>query len=223
MPTEPADGLTPSPTTPRLRPPTTVADPATEALLALIVVPDDVSPSLTVGLLPGGDGLSQPTLDLCNGTYPSESQRQARLQDVVIDDDSMVRFSTEAVLYADPAAAAQALAELAAVVAACPPTPVESPLGGAALTTTFGPPPDAGWPQTDGVNRVAYDFTTTDAAGVTNHSYAVFLQRGRALLGVYFPDIDQPPIPIQGKTAVPEIVSVFAGRLADLPDSVVGS
>ncbi len=216
-------GSGPAPTTPRLRPPTTLADEDADALLSLVVVPDDVATSFTIGVLPGGDGLTQPTLDLCNGTYPSESRRQARLQDVVVDDQTVVTFSTEAVLYADPAGAAQALAEVQEVVAACPPTPVPSPSGGPTLVTTFGPPPDGDWPQADGVTRVAFDLTTTDESGQTNHSYAVYLKRGRALLGVYFPDVDQPPTAVAGQTTIPGIVGVFADRLAALPESVVGS
>lgn len=224
-PTTPGTPVGPGPsiTTPLLRPPATISDEDAEALLAMVVVPADVASTLAIGVLPGGEGLSQPTLDLCNGTYPSESLRRARLQDVVVAEQTMVTFSTEAVLYADTAAATQALDEVTAVVAACPPTPVPSPTGGSTVTTTFAAAPDGDWPQTEGVTRLAFDLTTTDEAGQVNHSYAVYLQRGRALLGVYFPDVDQPPTEVAGKTTIPEIVSVFAGRLAALPASVVGS
>jgi len=216
----------PSPTTPRLRPPTTpptTLDPSTKALLSLVVTPDDVAPSLSIGVLPGGDGLTQPTLDLCNGTYPSESLRQARLQDVVVQDQSVVTFSTEAVLYQDAAGAAQALSEVKDVAAACPSTPVVSPVGEPTVTTRFDPAPDGDWPQTDGVTRAAFDVTTTDDTGQTLHSVAVYLQRGRVLLGVYFADADQPTTKVAGQTTIPGIVGVFAGRLAALPPSVVGS
>jgi hypothetical protein len=215
-----------TPTTGLIRPPssstTTTIDPVESALLSLVVLPEDVSPSHTVGLLPGGDGLLQPTLDVCNGTYPSEALREARLQDVVVDDQDEVSLSTEAVVYRDTAAATQALAELRSVAAACPGEPVPSPVGAPTVTTRFAAAPDGDWPQTDTVTRLAFDLTTTDATGLTRHSIAVYLQRGRVLLGVYFPSPDGPQSPIAGETTIRGIVGVFAGRLAALPASVVG-
>ena len=216
-----------TPTTGLIRPPSssppTTLDPVEEALLSLIVGPADVSPTSTVGLLPGGDGLGQATLDICNGTYPSESLREARLQDVVVDEQSLVTLSTEAVLYRDEAAATQALAEVAAVAANCPAEAVRSPVGQPTVATRFNPRPDADWPQTDTVTRLAFDLTTTDETGQTGHSIAVYLQRGRVLLGVYFPQPDGPQAPVAGQTTIPGIVGVFAGRVAALPASIVGS
>jgi hypothetical protein len=214
-----------TPTTGLIRPtsPPTTVDPREEALLSLIVVPADVSATSDVGLLPGGDGLGQPTLDLCNGTYPSEDLREARLQDVVVDAQGLVTLSTEAVLYRDAAGADQALAELRAVTAACPTEAVPDPVTGAKATTHFNPPPDGDWPQTDTVTRLAFDLTSTDANGQTTHSIAVYLQRGRVLLGVYFPQPDGPQAPVAGQTTIPAIVGVFAGRVAALPASIIGS
>ncbi len=218
-----------SPTTGLIRPPSpspstsTTVDPIESALLSLVVLPEDVAPSASVGLLPGGDGLLQPTLDICNGTYPSELLREARLQDVAVDDQDVVTLSTEAVLYRDEAAATQALAELRSVAAACPAEPVPSPLGGPTVTTRFADAPDRDWPQTGTVTRLAFDLTTTDATGQTRHSVAVYLQRGRVLLGVYFPRPDGPQSPIAGETTIPGIVQVFAKRVAALPASIVGS
>jgi hypothetical protein len=215
-----------TPTTGLIRPtsPPTTVDPREEALLSLVVVPADVSATSTVGLLPGGDGLTQPTLDLCNGKYPSEDLREARLQDVAVDDQGLVTISTEAVLYKDAAGATQALAEARSVAAACPADAVPGLLAGdPALTTHFNPPPDGDWPQTDTVTRLAFDLTTTDATGQTNHSIAVYLQRGRVLLGVYFPAPDGAQAPVAGQTTIRGIVGVFAGRVAALPASIVGS
>ena len=215
-----------SPTTGLIRPPTssppTTVDPVEEALLSLVVAPADVSPTFTVGLLPGGDGLGQATLDLCNGTFGSEALRQARLQDVVVDDKSEVTLSTEAVLYRDAAGAGQALAEAAAVAANCPAEAVPSPVGEPRVATHFNGAPDGDWPQTDTVTRLAFDLTTTDETGQTEHSIAVYLQRGRVLLGVYFPKPDGPQSPVAGQTSIPGIVGVFAGRVAALPASIVG-
>lgn len=203
--------------------PATATDPSATALASLIVTPADVVAPLSVILPPGGEGLSRPTLDLCNGTFPSESLRTARLQDAVVDERGGLTFGTEAVLYRDSGGAIQAVSELAAVVGTCPSTPVRSPVGAPTVITSFAAPPDGAWPQTATVNRLAFDFTTTDASGATTRTIAVYLQRGRALLGVYFsrPDGAQPAVADQ--TTIPGIVGVFAGRLAALPASVVSS
>ncbi|MEA2843535.1 MAG: hypothetical protein QOJ69_1206 [Actinomycetota bacterium] len=204
------------------RSPSTSTDPSRSALSSLIVKPEDVATSLPVVLLLGGDGLSQPTLDLCNGTFPSESRRTARLQDVVLDEKAEAVLSTEAVLYRDAAAAEKAMSELDSVVASCPSTPVASPVGEPAATTTFNPRPDGDWPQTPSVNRKAFDFNSVDESGQTSHYVAVYLQRGRALMGVYFPKPEAPPA-VAGQTTISGIVGVFAERMAALPASVVGS
>jgi hypothetical protein len=212
--------------TPTSAPPTTAApqtnnDPSASALSSLIVKPADVTAPSTVALLPGGAGLGVATLDLCNGNFPSDDLRTARLQDGVFDAQENATLSTEAVLYGDSAATTQAFSELKSVAAACPSTPVPSESG--PVTTKFNPAPDANWPQTPTVNRLAYDFTSTDGSGQANHTIAVYLQRGRVLMGVYFfqPDGDQAPV--AGQTTVAGIVGVFAGRMAALPTSVVGS
>jgi hypothetical protein len=68
---------------------------------------------------------------------------------------------------------------------------------------------------------VAFDFVTTDASGQDQHSVAVYLRRGRVLLGIYFnqPDSAQPSV--AGQTTISGIVNVFATRMAQLPQSVV--
>ena len=198
-------------------------DPSLNALGQLVVKPEDVPGDARVVLFEGGIGLSQPTLDLCNGQYPSESRRTARIQDAVLDAQGTLVLSTEAVLYGDSGGTTQAFSELRSVVAACPSTPVQGPTGQTAATTKFSAPPDAGWPQTPTVSRQAYDFTTTEASGETRRIVAVYLQRGRALLGVYFAKPDGPQVAVEGQTTIEGIVGVFAKRLAALPTSVVGS
>ena len=198
-------------------------DPSAQALASLIVKQADVPAAATVGIFDGGIGLSQPTLDLCNGRYPSESRRTARIQNVELDAQGTVVLSTEAVLYADSAATSQAFSELRAVTAACPSTPVPGGLGEPPLTTNFGPPPDTSWAQTPTVNRLAFDFTSDDGTRQPRHSIAVYLQRGRVLLGVYFSQPDGPQSAVEGQTTVEGIVGVFAARVAALPTSVVGT
>jgi hypothetical protein len=204
-------------------PPSANNDPSIAALGQLVVKPEDVPPTARVVLFDGGIGMGQPTLDLCNGTYPSEARRTARIQDAVLDAQGTLVFSTEAVLYGDSGGTTQAFSELRSVVAACPSTPVQGPTGQTAAVTRFGAPPDGDWPQTPTVNRQAYDFTTEDGSGEKRHTVAVYLQRGRALLGVYFAQPDGPQLAVEGQTTIEGIVGVFARRLAALPTSVVGS
>ena len=85
----------------------------------------------------------------------------------------------------------------------------------------FRPTPDTTWPVTPTVNRLAYDFDSVDLQGTTSHSIAVYLTRGRVLMGVYFSSPDGPQPPVQGHTTVDSIVQLFEKRLAALPSSVV--
>jgi hypothetical protein len=153
-------------------------------------------------------------LDLCNGSYPSESLRVARLQDAAIDGTGRAVLSTEAVEYKNAAATAQAFRELKHVAATCPTGPVVSPVGEPTSTTKFLAAPDADWPRVDSVDRVAFRFTTTDASGQSQRSVAVYLRRDRFLLGIYFPRPDGAQPAIRGQTTVEGIVNLFATRLA---------
>ena len=118
----------------------------------------DVAPTLTVSGLPGGNTLGVPTLDLCNGDYPSEAQRTARLQVAAVDRQGDTAMSTEAVLYSSGAGTAAAFSQLKTAAAACPDKPVDSPVGQPTVTTKFGPAPDGAWPQVPGVERLAFEF-----------------------------------------------------------------
>ena len=140
----------------------------------------------------------------------------------MLDDRGLLTLSTEAVLYGDSAATTQAFSELRSVATECPSTPVPGPTG-ASTTTTFNPAPDSGWPETPTVNRLAFDVTIAEPATPPRRLVAVYLQRGRALLGVYFSQPEGAQTPVEGKSTIQDIVGVFAGRLAALPTSVVGS
>jgi Protein of unknown function (DUF2510) len=212
----------PGTTLPQGPAPAVPADPNQSALSALVVGQSDVTSTASVQPLPGGDTVTdQPTLDLCNGNFPSEALRTARLQVAAFDAQGSEFISTEAVLYRTPAGSAQAFRELTATAAGCPATPVTSPVGEPTVTTKFNPAPDGTWPQTPSVERLAYDFTATDSAGPARHSVAVYLRRGRALLGVYFSQPDAPQAPVGGQTSIAAIVNLFAARMAQLPASVV--
>jgi len=200
-------------------------DAASSALPAIVLQPSDVDPTFSVRVLVRGDqlrGQTTATLDLCNGKFPSEAHRTARLQDALLDAQGTELLSTEAVLYSNPSATAQAFSELTRVAASCPGTPVASPVGEPKVTTKFNPAPDAGWASVPSVERQAYSFTTTDSTGKSFPGLAVYLRHGRALMGIYFaqPAAAQPAI--GGQTTIEGIVTLFANRLAQLPTSVVG-
>ncbi|HEY7858142.1 MAG TPA: DUF2510 domain-containing protein [Candidatus Nanopelagicales bacterium] len=202
--------------------PAAPVQPVPDDLARLGLRQSDVTGTVVVSPIIGGtDVTGQTTLDLCNANYPSESRRQERVQVAAIDitDPSSMLLSTEAVRYDSTAGSNQAWAEIQAAVAACPSTPVTSPTEGTTLTTTFGGRPDSSWPVVAGVKRLAYDVSTVDNLGTTQHTVVVYLQRGNILLGVYFPQPDQPQLSVQGQTTIPGIVHVFEERLAALPPS----
>jgi hypothetical protein len=192
-------------------------------LQRLVVRQQDVPSTSRVQLLDGGNQVSgQITLDLCNGTYPSEALRTARLQVVEYDGSGSGVLSTEAVLYRHGGDAADAMREVQSVAATCPDQPVVSPVGEPTVTTRFQAPPDGAWPHVPGVQRLAFAFTTIDSFGVSDEHVAVYLQRGRVLEGVYFPSPAGAQPAVDGQTTIAGIVHVFEQRIAALPASAVG-
>ncbi len=199
------------------------ADPAAAVLPDLVVRQSDVDSTVTVAQIRNGTAVSgAATLDLCNGRFPSESLRTARLQVAAYDDQGAVELSTEAVAYQNAAATTSAFAELTEVAARCPNSPVTSPVGEPTVTTSFSADPGSSWPRSAGVDRQAYQFTTTDAAGTSSSAIAVYLKRGRILLGVYFPRPEGQQAPVAGQSTVAGIVRVFQDRLARLPSPLPG-
>jgi len=202
------------------RAPTTATEPDASVLTHLVLQHADST--LNVQLIGGGDQVQgEATLDICNGRFASEANRTARLQVAALDGQGDAVLSTEAVLYAAPADSAEAFTEIKSVVAKCPHSPVTSPVGEPTVTTHFNARPDSDWPQVPTVDRLAYSFTTTDQTGRATPSVAVYLRRGRALMGIYFaqPNGTQPTI--SGQNTDQGIVNVFATRLAQLPGSAV--
>jgi hypothetical protein len=190
------------------------------ALSQLVIQQADAGPTRVVLLIPNGNRTSEPTLDLCNGTFATEKLRVARLQVAELDSAQRLLLSTEAVTYRNATATKSAFAELRKVAAACPHAPVKSPVKEGTAETRFNPPPDKAWPHTPSVERLAYSLVTT-AAGTKNTSIAVYLRRGRVLLGLYFPQPDGPQPAVDGKTSVESIVGLFEARMAHLPKTVV--
>ena len=197
-------------------------DPSAPLLQGLVVRQQDVPTANRVQLLDGGNQVSgQTTLDLCNGRFPSEALRSARLQVVEYDGGGAGVLSTEAVLYRHGTDAAQAMREVAEVAAKCPNSPVVSPVGEPTVTTRFQAAPDRSWAAVAGVQRLAFAFTTTDSLGLTETHVAVYLHRGRVLEGVYFPSPAGSQPPVEGQTTIAGIVNVFEKRIAALPAGAV--
>jgi hypothetical protein len=197
-------------------------DPNAKSLGDIVIRQRDVTSDNSVALIPQGD-LTQgtTTLDLCNGTFPSEALRTARLQVAEVDPTLSTIMSTEAVLYKNNAATEQAFRELAAARAKCPNTPVPSKSGQGAATTTFNAPPDKTWPKVNGVERQAYDFNSVDELGDQSRIVTVYLRRGRALLALYYYRVPDPQPAVDGKTTMEAVTQLFEQRLAALPEAVV--
>jgi len=215
----------PAPAPPPTSPPSTAApgpaDPGSSALSGLVLRQSDVGTALIVTTIPGGNQVAgEATLDLCGATFASESLRTARLQVAGTNLQGDTPLSTEAVLYSNPNGTAQAFSELRNAAAHCSPAPVRTP-NGDTETTHINAAPDGAWPATATVERLAYDFTTTDQLSQSQHWIAAFLRRGRVLEGIYFATPDGPQPGVDGQTTVSGIVGVFASRIAQLPASII--
>lgn len=196
--------------------------PDRSVLDELIVQPGDVSLGVVVLPIDHGNDLTAATLDLCNGSYPTEKLRVARRQVVLVDQLGVSQLSTEAVLYRGPADGVEAFGELRSVTAHCPSNPVKSPVGEDTTTTKFRAAPDGSWPRTPTVERLAFDFDSTDTTGNVRRSVAIYLRRGRALIGLYFPDPTSPQAAVGGRTTIAGIVALFEARLAQAPARAIG-
>jgi hypothetical protein len=216
-PAAPSPSITPSPAVP--------AVPTTGLLQRFSLRQSDLPSSQQLSLIPDGDTVNEPTLDLCNGRYGSESRRVSRLQLSAQTADGSSVISSEAVLYDSAAGTTQAFTELQQVAKNCPSTPVDSPVGEPTVTTRFAPRPDASWPTVAGVQRLAYTIVTTDVSGQASTSTVIYLRRGKALLGLYLPKPDPggPSPSVQGKTSATDITAIFEQRLASLPASAIGA
>ncbi len=204
------------PTAPTTAPPPPVSsDPDANRLPLLGLRPSDAPRGDFLGPIPSGNRVGTgdaATLNLCDLTFASESQRTARYQLALADPQDSTVFSTEAVLYGTGNGTAQAFSELRGVPARCPPasgsvTPADQRTG----------------PTTAGVERLAFNVVSVDNQGNRDNSVVVYLRRGRALLGLYFYVTTGPQPAVGGRTTVPGIVQVFATRLSRLPNSAIAS
>lgn len=191
-----------------------------ELLQQVSLTEQDAADGAQFELYEGGDEVAGRTsLDLCYGDFPSEDLRVGRLQVGIRDPDFSGWVSSEAILYATPAEAEQAMHELEVAHAECPttvkngPEPDDEP-----LTWRFGDAPDAGWPDQPGVRRQAYAFTVTTSDGQDFVSNAVYLQRGRMILGLYSTPPEATSTTIRNAPDEQRYVEVMTNRLSELPE-----
>jgi hypothetical protein len=195
------------------------------ALPRLSVHQPDVPAEYQVVLYPDGDKVvNEVTLDLCAASFPSEALRIARRQTAVVDSAQHPAFSTEAVGYQSEAATAQAFRELRDAQTNCPAGFVPSGTAGTPLRTLFNPAPDKGWaPPPAGIERLVFDMFVVDEQGLGARTAAIYLRRGRILLGLYYYLIPDEPFPaVEGQTTVEAISALFANRMSQLSPKVVG-
>jgi hypothetical protein len=151
-----------------------LVDPKQIALAKLGFRAEDFSQEWTVLPMANGTTLLDPSLDLCNGVYPSEKERVERRQVMATKVGSTFSFlSTEVVKYSSAAAATAAQKELVKVLAQCQ--------------------IDKGYKDSTGT-LVPYDFKKlpTIPSGVVSDGNRVFVHavidsdaRARSLLGFY--------------------------------------
>ncbi len=177
----------------------------------------DVGLGYSAQLIEGGDQLTDPTLDFCGLHFASEARREARRQVAAVDSSGDQELDTESVLYRDQASAAEAMGEVRGVSSRCPSTPVEGPQpGDPQVVWHVAPWPQSGWSLDPGIDRVALDVTISVPGEPGADQLAVFLRRGRLVMGVYLA-AEGPDVPVDGQETVAGMLAVFERRMAALP------
>ena len=197
--------------------------PSDETLMRTVsLTQKDAAADATFAPYENGDVVAgEDSLDLCYASFPSERLRIGRHQVAITANSSSDDYvSSEAILYSSPAEAEQAMGELKAAEANCPEQ--ATPLADrpdVSVKWTFGAPPDAGWPEHEGVTRQAYAFTVSvPDSDFTSQGTAVYLQRGRMILALYS---NPPSIPAKVIVNAPDperFTEVMTQRLLVLPE-----
>jgi hypothetical protein len=135
-------------------------------------------------VIPGGDSfIGQATLDLCAGTYPSESLRTGRLQMRYLHTGKAVPVSNEVVTYVN-GGAQEALREVRAVAQSCARTPVVVKQG--AVTNTLTVTPIKGSNLLPGSVGVRITVLVTDGRKrATSTGVAIYQVKNNMLSGIY--------------------------------------
>lgn len=199
-----------------------------QVLQAISLTAKDVAEGAEFSLLDGGDEvIGQVSLDLCRADFPSEAQRRARHQIQVFDEGRASWLSSEALLYSSPAAAQEAMSELARAAADCEDSTTQQALQAvptaddSGLSWRFAPAPDSGWPEVPGVARQAYQFQVTDPVGDTAEFLSTYLRRGRVLVALYVTPPGAQSELLVNDPSQQRLVAVISNRMAGLPTSEV--
>jgi hypothetical protein len=104
---------------------------------AIVLKASQVGPGYRASLIQDGRQVAgQVTLDLCDYTFASESERAARIQEQYVKSATLPAVSNEVVAYR-PGGTVAALLELQGAVRSCPSTPRTGPSVGEQVPTTF--------------------------------------------------------------------------------------
>lgn len=173
----------------------------------------DVPGTARIVLFQGGNEVAgQVTLDECGHQFPSERLRVARHQIASVDASGHPTLSNENVAYGTAADASQALRELRAAIATCPPNEfVPSAIAGQPpIRSRFTPIPANSTAHLL-PDRVAVQIDSATQDGRSETSYAVYQRRGRILIAVYGPE----------STPTLSEARILARRLSAVPAALV--
>ena len=206
MPDYPATGWEP---TDLQKPP---APPKASTLTAVGLRSEDVSSTYRVQTMPDGSSLGIPTLDFCEGTYPSEQLRVKRLQRAAYTDaGDYAGISSEVVVYRNAAAAQQALEEVRAAARACTEGQEIATYDGHTLVIHFNPAPGpSDTPLTDA--RVILHVTMR-VDGKPQTTLLIFQVEGRVLAALYASDSSGTAFPQTTLDSFFALAGDIAGRL----------
>jgi hypothetical protein len=160
----------------------------------------------------GGELTGQATMDLCNGTFPSEAKRVARFEVEADTPDKHLYIANENVFYSRPEDGESALQELRVTIANCPPnTFMPGPPGGPAVKYDIKIVPDS---QLDGLaaDHVGVSGLLTLQNGPSTSLAGIYQRRGRLMVALYGHTIDD----------LLPFAHLLNNRLEALPASQVG-
>lgn len=187
-------------------------NPTQQFLATLLLQKSDLTTGMKVELIPQGSSLAGPTLDFCDGTYPSERLRLARRQVAGFDAaGNYAGISTEAVQYETTDAAQQALAELVARKQQCPDGTSYVDADGVTHTLTFFAAPA---PTTTKVVRQHVVLHQVDKSELGDQrSLMVWQVRGNVLLAAYFSGQGSEPFDQTALDSIFSLVTTLTERL----------
>lgn len=184
--------------------------------------PGDLGSAMQVATIPDGDNLYAPTLDFCDGRYPSEELRVARLQRAAYDaQGAFAGISTEVVVYANAAAAKQALAEAIKVRKSCPVGRMFTTRDGHELSFAFHSAPGPSDTPLVGADARLVIHTTMNVDGEKRRAFLVYQIQGRVLAALYVSEAGGKPFDQTSLDSFYALAGDIADRLRSAPTSLL--